>query len=165
MSTVSSRHPLLVLFYLLSVLVLMGGSLAGCGSSSTSTSAGGTIDQGPDDPIGPDVYARGKVIYPDTTAVSEAFVYTDPNVGQSVQTDSSGQFRFTESFSGREYTFTAVDRREGMEGKTVVRPGSNDRIRETIWIMIGVGEKSLNALSIDSVRATPGGPGMKRTGN
>jgi hypothetical protein len=112
-----------------------------------------------------DVHARGRVIYPDTTAVSEAFVYTDPNVGQSVQTDSSGQFRFTESFSGSEYTFTAIDRKEGMEGKTVVRAETNDRIQKTIWIVVGVGEKSLDAISIDSVRANPGGPGLKRTGN
>ena len=113
----------------------------------------------------PDVSARGRVIYPDTTVVPKARVFADPTVGETVTTDSLGWFEFNESFPEGEYTFNAVDLEEGREGKTTVRVGGRDRIQETVWIVVGVGEQSLEAVSIDSVRANPGGPGLKRTGN
>jgi len=196
MRAVLSRHPVLILFCVLTVSVFAGGPLAGCGSSSSTASGGGTIqtpeepkqgtegregnDQGPGNqrsgdqeandrqegtPMDPDVSARGRVIYPDTTVVSEAQVYADPTVGETVTTDSLGWFEFNESFPEGEYTFNAVDLEEGREGKTTVRVGGRDRIQETVWIVVGVGEQSLEAVSIDSVRANPGGPGLKRTGN
>lgn len=206
MRAVLSRHPVLILFCVLTVSVLGGGLLAGCGSSSSTASGGGTIqtpgepnqgtegregnDQGPGDqssddqesgdqrsgdqeavdqrgdrPMDPNVSARGRVIYPDTTVVPNAQVYADPTVGETVRTDSMGWFEFNESFPEGEYTFNAIDLKEGREGKTTVRVGGGDRIQKTVWIVVGVGEKSLEAISIDSVRANPGGPGLKRTGN
>lgn len=114
------------------------------------------------------VYARGQVVYPDTTAVPNAYVYTDPSVQGTVTADSMGRFQFTEPFSEDEYTFTAttsIKPDDGMEGRTDLSTLDGNRIRKKIWIFVGTGKQSLNAISIDSVRANPGGPGLKRTGN
>jgi hypothetical protein len=177
-----SLRPSLVLLCALVISGFVGGVLSGCGSSSTATgtgtiettqNSGQTSDQQTDsqkegdretsDDAKPDMnaYATGVVIYPDTTAVPKAYVTTEPNAGL-IRADSLGRFRFTEPLPEDEYTFIAE--KGEREGKTVVSvPG--DRIQKTVWIVVGGGTRSLNAISIDSVRANPGGPGLKRTGN
>lgn len=184
-----SLRPFLVLLCALVVSVFAGGVLTGCGSSSTA-SGGGTIettgssDQGPtqkpddqrqgdqgtdpSDDTGlaerPDseVYASGRVVYPDTTAVPKAYVKTEPYAG-AVLADSSGRFVFTKPLSEKEYTFIAE--KGEMKGKTTGVSVPGDRVPKTVWIVVGAGERSLDAMSIDSIRANPGGPGLKRTGN
>lgn len=185
----------------LSVLVigvLAGGVLAGCGSSSSTATGGGTIEtagvsgqeedpgsgeQTPerdstqrsgstlsgregeaadeDSELESGVYATGRVVYPDTTAVPKAYISTEPYAG-AVLADSSGRFRLREPLPENEYTFIA--QKGEREGRTVVSaPG--ERVKKRIWIMVGTGERALDAISIDSIRANPGGPGLKRTGN
>jgi hypothetical protein len=153
-----SLRPFLGLFCALTVSIFGGGVLAGCGASSTATE-GNTTET--NDASNQEMYATGRVVYPDTTAVPKAYVSTEPYEG-AVLADSSGRFQFSEPLPEDEYTFTAE--KGDRQGQTVV-PVSGDRIQETVWIVVGGGQRSLNAISIDSVRANPGGPGLKRTGN
>jgi len=196
MRNMLSLRPLLVTVSILALPILGGSILAGCGSSSSTATGGGTItvteegdqedgeesdptsdpaDQGSDgqnadqdsgqeffETSSEGVYARGRVIYPDTSAAPRALVYTEPSV-QSIQADSLGRFQFTEPFPEEEYTFVA--RHEDVQGRTIVEAPADDLGQKIIWIMVGAGEKSLDAISIDSVRASPGGPGLNRTGN
>jgi hypothetical protein len=186
MSAMFSLRPFLVLLCAFAVPVFVGGILAGCGSSSTAA-GGGTIETtGVSDPGSSqdstqksddqtldntdpgvsrnsesEVYATGRVVYPDTTAVPKAYVSTEPYAG-AVLADSSGRFQLTKPLPEGELTFIAE--KGEREGQTVV-PVPGDRIQKTVWIVVGGGKRSLNAISIDSVRANPGGPGLKRTGN
>lgn len=157
-----------------SMLLLVGWGLVGCGSSSTA-SGSGTIsapssnESTPRDETGAEpvieerVYAQGRVITPDTVAVPNAFIRTDPPV-TTTQSDSLGRFWFYQPFPEDEYTFTAFGPERGLEGRTVVRAPRNDLSQKKIYIVLGK-EGQLNAIDIDSIRANPSGPGMKRTGN
>lgn len=149
---------------------LVGAGVMGCGSSSSSAtgtisgSSGGGIGEA--EPLGGEdenVYARGRVVTPDTVAVSNAFIRTDPPVA-TTQADSMGRFQFNEPFSDSRYTFIAISPGEGREGRTTVRSPSEDMSRKTIYVIIGK-EGRLNAIDIDSVRASPSGPGLRRSGN
>jgi hypothetical protein len=134
-------------FSLLPVFVLV---LLGCGSSSPS---GGSTQT---------VYAEGRVITPDSTGVPDAPVRTDPLV-TATRTDQSGRFRIFEPLTAQKYTFIARRPGEGgVEGRTkVLVPGKG--VKKTVYIVLGR-EISLEAVDIDSVRASPTGPGRKRSG-
>lgn len=162
MSVNSSEMPLSFSPELLLGLVaslLLSGVAAGCGSSEpTSSQSSGQTDA--------QVYARGFVMYADSTAVEGAVVTTE-RPGPARVTDSTGFFRFYQPLpDAKEYTFVVNDpNREGeVNGRVTGIPGVAGVVeQDTIPIIIGR-DVSLEALSLDSLQQIPGGPGLKRTG-
>jgi hypothetical protein len=132
MSAMFSLRPFLVLLCAFAVPVFVGGILAGCGSSSTAA-GGGTIEAtGVSRNSESEVYATGRVVYPDTTAVPKAYVSTEPYAGAALA-DSSGRFQLTKPLPEGELTFIAE--KGEREGQTVV-PVPGDRIQKTVWIVV-----------------------------
>lgn len=160
------------LFVFQVALVISGGIfVTGCGSSApaedpTPVVGGSGTGTNSDDGGEQIVYAKGQVIYPDTTVVPGAFVEVRPRIStvSTATADSQGVFEFYNPFSEAKYTFRASVPGRDVSGETTVTVPNSDRIGENIFITIGV-EQSLDAISLDSIRASPEGPGLKRTGN
>jgi uncharacterized lipoprotein YmbA len=132
--------------------------LSACASSSAPTSTTGSDDA----PADRTVYAEGWVITPDSTRVPNAVVETKPLVVYK-RTDADGRFRIYEPLPDDEYTF--IGRRAGdneIEGRTRIQT-EDGKIKEPFHIVLGR-DLILRPEKIDSVRASPTGPGHKRSG-
>ena len=146
----SSPLPRLVLAGL--VAVLLGSLLTGCRSSR---------DAARDDD---QLIVEGVVLLPDSSAVANAFVRTEPPT-ENIATDGQGRFQFTRLPAPGEYTFVATHpdpQYQNLDGRTTTTVEYSPDVR-MIYIIIGKTQR-MDLLDTGQQAVPARSRGKKRTG-